>query len=265
MSNQPLDEKRRLRSIYLLPNLFTIAALFAGFYAIVASMREKFVAAAVAIFIAMLMDALDGRVARLTNTQTFFGAELDSLSDMVSFGVAPALVIYNWSLHTLGKVGWLASFIFAVAVALRLARFNTQLGKSSKRYFKGLPCPSGAGVLAGLVWFGTDFNFSPNSLSVLILILTILIALCMISNFRYRSFKDLDLKGSVPFVAILIAVLILVLIAIAPPQVLFIVFFLYAGSGPLAWLWFVKKMRSRKQAINRKLASRRAARMQVKK
>ncbi len=235
------SDKQRRRGIYLLPNLFTITALFAGFYAIVASMRGHFETAAIAIFVAMIMDSLDGRVARLTHTESEFGAQLDSLADMVSFGVAPALVIYLWSLDSIGKVGWLGAFVFTVAVALRLARFNTQLGEGGKRYFKGLPCPAGAGVIAGMVWAASDLGMRGDTLSWVVMFITVSVGLLMVSNIRYRSFKDLDLKGTVSFVAILVVVLILVLVALDPPQLLFAIFFLYALSGPVAFLWQGKR------------------------
>ena len=238
---KPSTDQRRRRGIYLLPNLFTITALFAGFYAIVAAMRGHFDSAAIAIFVAMIMDSLDGRVARLTNTESAFGAQLDSLADMVSFGVAPALVVYLWSLASIGKVGWLGAFVFTVAVALRLARFNTQLGEGGKRYFKGLPCPAGAGVIAGLVWAANDFGFSGHALSWLVMAITVAVGLLMVSNIRYRSFKDLDLKGTVSFVAILVVVLVLVFVALDPPQLLFAIFFLYALSGPVAFIWQGKR------------------------
>src|SRR3989338_9110644 len=229
-------EKPPKRGIYLLPNLFTLSALFAGFYAIVMSMRGHFDNAAVAIYIAMIMDSLDGRVARLTNTQTAFGAELDSLSDMVSFGIAPALIIYNWSLTSLGKPGWLAAFVYAMAAALRLARFNTQLSHD-KRYFRGLATPAGAGILAGLVWVGQDYQRPDHWIGFLIGLLTVLISLLMVSGIRYRSFKDLDLKGKIPFVALLTVAWMLVLVALDPPRVLFLSFLVYALSGPFITLW----------------------------
>ena len=189
----------RRRGIYLLPNLFTIAGLFAGFYAIVTAMEGYFNYAAIAIFVAMIMDFFDGRVARLTNTQSAFGAELDSLSDMVSFGVAPALVIYSWSLEGLGKLGWLAAFIFTAAGALRLARFNTQVSIADKRYFQGLPIPAAAGVLASMVWLCVDSEILGDGVSMITAVLAILIAILMVSNVRYYSFKEIDLKGRVPF------------------------------------------------------------------
>lgn len=239
--NQKTDTNTsRSRSIYLLPNLFTLVALFAGFYAVVAAMQSRFEQAAIAIFIAILMDSLDGRVARLTNTQTAFGAQLDSLSDMVSFGVAPALVMYAWALIDLGKLGWLAVFLFAAAVALRLARFNIS-GSSDKRYFSGLPCPSAAAVVASMIWLASKYGLNGEELNWLVAIVSVALALLMVSNVKYRSFKDLDLTGAVPFIAIIIMVIVFVLIALNPPETLFIVSVLFAVSGPLMWLWHTRK------------------------
>jgi len=237
----------RRRGIYLLPNLFTIAGLFAGFYAIVIAMEGYFNYAAIAIFVAMIMDFFDGRVARLTNTQSAFGAELDSLSDMVSFGVAPALVIYSWSLEGLGKLGWLAAFIFAAAGALRLARFNTQVLIADKRYFQGLPIPAAAGVLASMVWLCVDSEILGDGVSMITAVLAILIAILMVSNVRYYSLKEIDLKGRVPFVAILLVVLAFVGISLDPPKILFLIFFCYALSGPILTLHALYKARSLKR------------------
>lgn len=234
----------RRRGIYLLPNLFTIAGLFAGFYAIVTAMEGYFNYSAIAIFVAMIMDFFDGRVARLTNTQSAFGAELDSLSDMVSFGVAPALVIYSWSLEGLGKLGWLAAFVFAAAGALRLARFNTQVLVADKRYFKGLPIPAAAGVLASLVWLCVDSEILGPAVSLVTALCAIIIAVLMVSNVRYYSFKEIDLKGHVPFVAILLVVLAFVGISLDPPKILFLIFFCYALSGPVLTLYTLHKKRS---------------------
>ncbi len=249
MSDEQIEapEKRR-RGIYLLPNLFTTAALFAGFYAIVAAMGDRFEAAAVAVFIAMVLDGLDGRVARMTNTQSEFGAEYDSLSDMVSFGLAPALVMYEWSLHSMGKIGWLAAFIYTAGAALRLARFNTQLEVADKRYFQGLPSPSAAAVVTGLVWVGHDYEVAGTTLAWLTCFVTIIIGLLMVSNVRYYSFKELDLKGKVPFVAMLVVILIFVLVSIDPPQVLFGTFVLYALSGPVTTVWLLLRRRRQVKA-----------------
>jgi CDP-diacylglycerol--serine O-phosphatidyltransferase len=237
------NRAHRPRGIYLLPNIFTIAGLFAGFYAIVAAMKGIFDLAAIAIFVAMLMDALDGRIARLTNTQTAFGAELDSLSDIVCFGVAPALVVFSWSLSDLGKLGWLASFIYVAAGALRLARFNTQLGTADKRYFQGLSITMAAGIIASMVWLGAEYDIPGTGISLLVGPITILTALLMVSNIRYHSFKEVDLKGRVPFVAILIIVLIFVGVSLDPPKILFLLTFAYGLSGPIFTLWNLRKTR----------------------
>ena len=238
-----IEQSLRERSIYLLPNLFTTAALFAGFYAIVQAMNGKFEHAAVAILIAMVMDGLDGRVARLTNTQSAFGAEYDSLSDMVSFGVAPALVIYVWALKPLGKLGWIAAFIYCACAALRLARFNTKLDDSDKRYFQGLPSPAAAALLASLVWVsfdngvgGTEVFFGWLQMKWLAWGITIFAGASMVSDLKYYSGKDINLRSSVPFVVILLIVLAFVLISYSPPEVLFFVSLIYGLSGYAMWV-----------------------------
>ena len=238
LENEPA--KTPQRGIYLLPNLLTTAALFAGFYAIVAAMKGLFDIAAIAIFVAMIADGLDGRVARLTNTQSPFGAQYDSLSDMAAFGIAPALVIYSWSLFSMGKLGWLAAFLYAAATALRLARFNIQV--SSKDYFQGLPCPSAAGIVASLVWMGSEYQIDRTSLAVPISILTVIIAALMVSTVRYYSFKTLEFKGRVPFFTVVIMVFVIAAIAIEPPEMLFMLFSLYVISGPLLTLWQLKQI-----------------------
>jgi CDP-diacylglycerol--serine O-phosphatidyltransferase len=238
------ESTRRHRGIYLLPNLFTTAGLFAGFYAIVAAMNGRFEAAAIAIFVAMIMDGIDGRVARLTNTQSDFGAEYDSLSDMASFGIAPALVMYEWALGSMrdlgwawGKIGWLTCFIYAVGAALRLARFNTRSGSTEAHYFQGLPSPSAAAVMAGLVWVGTDLGYPGERFLWPALLLTLAAGLLMVSNLRYYSIKHFDLRGRVPFVAMLIVVAVFVFTSIDPPKILFLGFLAYLLSGPAQWLW----------------------------
>ena len=233
----------RSRGIYLLPNLLTTAALFAAFYSVVAAMKGNFDLAAIAIFIAMVADALDGRVARMTNTQTEFGAQYDSLSDMVAFGVAPSLVIYSWSLSYLGKFGWLIAFFYTAATALRLARFNAQTGDEDKRYFQGLPSPAAAGVLASTVWLGYAFEIEGYVIAIPAALLTIYVAALMVSTIRYHSFKQIDWKGRVPFFVTVVLVSVLTAIAMNPPHILFAIFFLYAFSGPLMTLWQVRKMR----------------------
>ncbi|KFZ27814.1 CDP-diacylglycerol--serine O-phosphatidyltransferase [Pseudidiomarina atlantica] len=239
MPNTPSTKNR---GIFLLPNLLTTAGLFSGFFAIVASMNNQFESAAIAIFVAMVFDGLDGRVARMTNTESDFGAEYDSMADIVSFGMAPALVMYNWALSDLGKFGWLAAFIFVAGGALRLARFNTNLGTSDKRYFQGLAIPSAAAIVSGLVWVGTKYQVDPNSISYLAAILTICAGLLMVSNFRYHSFKDVDWRGRVSFVVILIIVLAFVVVATEPSLVLFSIFFLYALSGPILTIRSVNRL-----------------------
>ncbi len=246
MEKEHTIEKRILpRGIYLLPNLFTTAALFSGFYAIIAAMNGNFENAAIAVFIAMIADTLDGRVARMTNTQTAFGAEYDSLSDMVSFGIAPALMVYHWSLAHLGKLGWMAAFLYAAGTALRLARFNTQSHDTDKRYFQGLPCPAAAGVVVGCVWLGYVCDIQGILISIPVSALTIIAAALMVSKIRYHSFKKIDLKGKVPFFVLLVPVLIIAAIAVDPPQMLFAIFFCYAISGPLLTLLELRKMRSK--------------------
>ena len=240
---------KRRRGIYLLPNLFTTAALFAGFYAIVAAMHTHFEAAAIAIYVAMILDGIDGRIARLTNTQSDFGVQYDSLSDMASFGLAPALVIYQWSLSGLGKLGWLAAFIYAAAAALRLARFNTQAPSADKQFFQGLPSPPAATLIAGMIWFGVSQGFSDGSSMLFITFpVTLLAGILMVSNIRYLSFKQVDLRDKIPFMAGLIIVLVFVFIAIEPPLVLFLISLTYAASGPVLTLVQIRKHRAaRKQ------------------
>jgi CDP-diacylglycerol--serine O-phosphatidyltransferase len=244
----------RSRGIYLLPNLFTSAALFAGFYAIVQAMNGNFELSAIAIFIAMVMDGLDGRVARMTNTQSAFGAEYDSLSDMVSFGVAPALILYVWALKPLGKLGWIAAFIYCACAALRLARFNTKLDEhQDKRYFQGLPSPAAAALLAGFVWVSYEYGVSGRDVFFGVLkwkwmawSLTVFAGASMVSDLRYYSGKDINLKASVPFFVILGVVLALVLISYSPPEVLFLIMAVYALSGYV--MWIRGKLKSRKQS-----------------
>ncbi|MEM7253613.1 MAG: CDP-diacylglycerol--serine O-phosphatidyltransferase [Pseudomonadota bacterium] len=243
----PSIQKKRRRGIYLLPNLFTTAALFAGFYAIVTAMKGDFANASIAIFVAMVLDGMDGRIARMTNTVSEFGVEYDSLSDLVSFGLAPSLVVYLWSISTLGKIGWLCAFFFTAATALRLARFNTQVQTADKRYFQGLPCPAGAAVIAGLVWFGTDYGFEGDSGPWFTALITTLVGVLMVSNIRYQSFKELDLRGRVPFVAVLAVVVVFALVSLDPPFVLFIVFACYAVSGPLMTLWLLRQRRAERR------------------
>ncbi|MDJ0833620.1 MAG: phosphatidylcholine/phosphatidylserine synthase [Gammaproteobacteria bacterium] len=255
---KPTRKKNLRRGIYLLPNLFTTGALFAGFYAIIAAIKGQFEIAAIAVFIAMLLDGLDGRVARLTNTQSSFGAEYDSLADMASFGLTPALVVYQWSLIHLGtigpawgKMGWLAAFIFAASAALRLARFNTQIGTADKRFFQGLASPAAAAVIVSAVWVGEIYDISGQDVMFPMLVLTTVTGLLMVSRFSYYSFKDFDLKKRVPFIAVLMILLVFVLLSIETPTVLFGMSFLYMISGPVLTLFRWERKR-------RKLAQKKA-------
>ncbi len=243
MPDKHNDDSLPTRGIYLLPNLLTTAGLFAGFYAVVSSMNGHFISAAVAIFIAMIFDGLDGRVARMTNTQSEFGAEYDSMADMVSFGIAPGLVAYNWALFSFGKFGWLAAFIYVACAALRLARFNTQVGSADKRYFQGLASPAAAGVIASLIWVGSEYKINGEDYGLIIGIITIVVGLLMVSNFRYNSFKDVDWKGKVNFVFVLLIVLVFVVVASSPENILLIIFGLYACSGPFTTIRSVKKLK----------------------
>ncbi len=219
------------RGIYLLPNLFTTGALFAGFYAIVQAMNGRFDHAAAAIFIAMVLDGLDGRVARLTRTQSAFGAEYDSLSDMVSFGVAPALVMYSFALKGMGKLGWIAAFIYCAGAALRLARFNTLLEVQDKRWFQGLPSPAAASLVAGMVWVAADNHFHGADLRWPAWALTLFAGLTMVGNLKFYSGKNINLRKSVPFIVIVLIALFITLISVDPPIVLFLLFLAYGVSG----------------------------------
>ncbi|HZP87345.1 MAG TPA: CDP-diacylglycerol--serine O-phosphatidyltransferase [Burkholderiales bacterium] len=227
----------RRSGIYVLPNAITTVALFAGFYAIVQAMNNRFELAAMAVFVAMVFDGLDGRVARLTRTQSPFGAEYDSLSDMVSFGAAPALVIYEWALKGMGRMGWVAAFVYCACAALRLARFNTNLAVVDKRFFQGLPSPAAAGLIAGLVWTMESFDYEPQRVYEMRWVawtLTMFAGLSMVSSIRFYSGKDINLRRSVPFsVVVLLVLIVVVLYQVADnvPEVLFGVFLIYAGSG----------------------------------
>ena len=227
----------RRQGIYLLPNLFTTAALFAGFYAVIAAMRGDFESAPIAILFALVFDGLDGRIARLTNTSSKFGAEYDSLSDMVSFGVAPALVMFSWALGDLGKFGWSAAFIYVACAALRLARFNTQIDTADKNYFTGLASPAAACVIVSTVWVCNDLGWVgenlPYEVSLLMAILTAGVGFLMIANFPYYSFKGIDFRGRVPFVVMIAVVLVFGLVTVDPPRILMLAFLVYAASGPV--------------------------------
>src|SRR5574340_469803 len=237
-----LPPEKRRRGIYILPNLFTTAALFAGFYAIVQAMNGRYEQSAVAIFIAMVLDGLDGRVARLTRTQSAFGAEYDSLSDMVSFGAAPALVIYEWALKGMGKLGWIAAFIYCAGAALRLARFNTNIGIVDKRYFQGLPSPAAAAIVTGFVWIIDDAGFREGLTAIPWLVwttfaITLYAGLTMVTNVPFYSFKDFTLRRSVPFVFIVAIALGIALISLDVPRMLFGLFIVYGLSGYGVYTW----------------------------
>ncbi len=239
----PAKKPLRSKGIYLLPNLFTTGALFSGFYSVVAAMNGHFEKAAIAIFIAMILDGLDGRVARLTNTQSEFGAEYDSLADMVSFGVAPALVAFTWALQGLGNFGWIAAFIYVAGAALRLARFNTQIDTADKRFFIGLASPAAAAVVAGTVWAFHDSGVVGRDISFLVALVVAGAGILMVSNVKYYSFKDVDFKGAVPFVAMLAVVGVFALISLDPPLVLVLGFLIYAMSGPFVTVYEWRKER----------------------
>lgn len=233
----------RHRGIYILPNLFTTGAMFSGFYAITSAINGRFETAAIAIFVAMILDGLDGRVARMTHTQSEFGVEYDSLSDMVSFGVAPALVMYLWAFESLGGLGLFAAFVHTAGGALRLARFNTQVEVADKRYFQGLPSPAAAAILAGGLWFSLEYGYEIDTVKYVALILTISTGLLMVSNFRYSSFKEIDLKGRVPFVVAIIIMLGIAFIMVQPQSMLFLFALGYAISGPVITLLTLRKKR----------------------
>lgn len=229
--------KPRRRGIYLLPNMITISALFCGFYAIVMSLNLEFKQSTVAIFIGMILDSMDGRVARLTRTQSEFGAQLDSLSDMVTFGVAPALVAYEWSLKGMGRMGWVAAFIYCACAALRLARFNTNIAVVDKRFFQGLPSPAAAAIVAGFIWLMDDLGFFGRDFYWTCWSITLFAGLTMVTNVPFYSFKEMNIRKSVPFIAVIVLVLIVVTISFDPPKVLFGLFVLYGLSGYVVYVW----------------------------
>ena len=241
----------RRKGIYILPNLFTLAALFGGFYAIVMAMNGRFENASIGIFCAMVLDSLDGRVARMTNTTSAFGEQMDSLSDMVSFGAAPALIVYEWALKGLGKVGWIAAFVYCASAALRLARFNTNIGVVDKRFFQGLPSPAAAALVVGLIWVmdaaGYQSVQSIGWLAWLACGLTLYAGLTMVTNVPFYSFKDVNFKRSVPFIVIVAIALGFGLIAYHPPTVLFILFIIYGMSGYVVYA--IKKAKGRPVSV----------------
>ena len=231
------ETRKRAKGIYMVPNMITLAALFGGFYAIVMAMNGRFELATVALFLSMVLDSLDGRVARMTNTQSAFGEQMDSLSDMVSFGAAPALVAYIWTLSTLGRWGWIAAFVYLACAALRLARFNVNTGVVDKRYFQGLPSPAAAALVAGFIWLMTDLEIPSGDVTWAMFALTLFAGLTMVTNVPFYSFKDLSLKKSVPFAAIVLVALGIAVINIHPPTVLFSLFMIYGLSGYAIYVW----------------------------
>jgi CDP-diacylglycerol--serine O-phosphatidyltransferase len=240
----------RRKGIYILPNLFTLAALFGGFYAIVMAMNGKFEQSAYGIFCAMVLDSLDGRVARMTNTQSAFGEQMDSLSDMVSFGAAPALIVYEWALKGLGKLGWIAAFVYCSGAALRLARFNTNIAVVDKRFFQGLPSPAAAALVVGLIWVVTDWGPEGRALSWmpwLAFAFTLYAGLTMVTNVPFYSFKDVNFKRTVPFIAVVAIALGFAVITIHPPIVLFSIFVIYGFSGYAVFVY--KRMKGRPVSV----------------
>ena len=243
-------ERPRSRAIYLLPNLFTTGCLFSGFYAIVAAIDGNYERAGFAVFAAMLFDTLDGRVARMTRTESAFGKEYDSLADMVSFGAAPALIVYEWALKGMGNLGWIAAFVYVAGAALRLARFNVMLDVADKRWFTGIPSPAAAALVAGFVWIIDYFSIDPVSIRWWAWAVTLFAGLTMVSNVPYYSFKTINLKRTVPFLAIFAFVLVIALVWYQPEIVLFAGFVGYALSGYVAaaWMWYARRRR-RAQAV----------------
>lgn len=229
--------RKRRKGIYILPNLFTLAALFGGFYAVVMAMNGRFDLAAAGIFCAMVLDSLDGRVARMTNTQSAFGEQMDSLSDMVSFGAAPALIAYEWSLRGLGRWGWIAAFVYCACAALRLARFNVNTSVVDKRYFQGLPSPAAAALVAGFIWLMTEMGIKGQDVPWVMFGFALYAGLTMVTNVPFYSFKDIQMKRSVPFVVIVLIALGIAVINIDPPTVLFGIFVLYGLSGYVLYAW----------------------------
>jgi len=235
--NQEALPRKRRKGIYILPNLFTLAALFGGFYAIVMAMNGRFDQAAIGVFVAMVLDSLDGRVARMTNTQSAFGEQMDSLSDMVSFGAAPALIAYVWGLTSLGRWGWIGAFVYCACAALRLARFNVNTAVVDKRFFQGLPSPAAAALVAGFIWLMTDAGIDGLEVRWITFGLTLYAGLTMVTNVPFYSFKDVQMKRSVPFVVIVLIALGIAVINIDPPTVMFALFVLYGLSGYVLYGW----------------------------
>lgn len=241
--------KVRRKGVYLLPNLFTTGALFGGFFALLAAFNGNFAHAAMAIFAAQILDGFDGRVARMTNTQSAFGTEFDSLSDMVSFGLAPAVVLYSWALEPLGNLGVAAAFVFVACAAIRLARFNTHAEVSDSRFFTGLASPPAATLMASAVWWGSETELT-TEISILAAAVTAAVGFLMVSNIRYQSFKGLDADRRVPIVALLITIIVFIVVWIDPPRVLFLLAFAYAMSGPLVYLWSIFRGMTKAKSVD---------------
>lgn len=237
MTDDMVGVRRRRKGIYILPNLFTLAALFGGFYAIVMAMNGRFDQAAVGVFCAMVLDSLDGRVARMTNTQSAFGEQMDSLSDMVSFGAAPALIAYVWGLTSLGRWGWIGAFVYCACAALRLARFNVNTAVVDKRFFQGLPSPAAAALVAGFIWLMNDGGVEGLEVRWLTFALMLFAGLTMVTNVPFYSFKDISMKRSVPFAVIVLIALAIAVINIHPPTVMFGLFVVYGLSGYVVYGW----------------------------
>ena len=229
--------RKRRKGIYILPNLFTLAALFGGFYAIVMAMNGRFDQAAIGVFCAMVLDSLDGRVARMTNTQSAFGEQMDSLSDMVSFGAAPALIAYVWGLTSLGRWGWIGAFVYCACAALRLARFNVNTAVVDKRFFQGLPSPAAAALVAGFIWLMNDAGIDGFDVRWITFVLMLFAGLTMVTNVPFYSFKDISMKRSVPFAVIVLVALGIAVINIHPPTVMFALFVMYGLSGYAVYGW----------------------------
>lgn len=237
LPNEDLVGRKRRKGIYILPNLFTLAALFGGFYAIVMAMNGRFDQAAIGVFCAMVLDSLDGRVARMTNTQSAFGEQMDSLSDMVSFGAAPALIAYVWGLTSLGRWGWIGAFVYCACAALRLARFNVNTAVVDKRFFQGLPSPAAAALVAGFIWLMNDAGIDGFDVRWITFALMLFAGLTMVTNVPFYSFKDISMKRSVPFAVIVLVALGIAVINIHPPTVMFALFVMYGLSGYAVYGW----------------------------
>lgn len=234
---QDVVVRKRRKGIYILPNLFTLGGLFGGFYAVVMAMDGRFENAAIGVFCAMVLDSLDGRIARMTNTQSAFGEQMDSLADMVSFGAAPALIVYVWALSSLGRWGWIGAFVYCACAALRLARFNVNTSVVDKRFFQGLPSPAAAALVAGFIWLMTDAGIDGQDVRWYAFALTLYSGLTMVTNVPFYSFKDVQMKKSVPFAVIVLIALGIAVINIDPPTVMFGLFIIYGFSGYGVYAW----------------------------